>query len=317
MSRIRRNIKGGSKDRVLGKGDDGCVLEGEVSHRECSSFEESLAIQPPPPAHALITKVTTKDAMFRAEWAAAKTLFALDPTQTHFLYPYHACISSIPLSEDTLHACNLPRNARSHVAYLLQMHRRGISLKDMVKQGTKQLTPTQAEDVMHDILAALKLLHYNRQVHGDLHDGNVVVEIDAVTGNARAFLIDFGYLRPLTQEEEVKETKHLVDDILLRSLSSITEGGRFYAFSRADDAIIKKHSFQSVDAIDVRFVAKSARSPASPPSFTRRPLFSQNSPLLSASTVTSATPKRGRKLRFSDDTTSPSSVPKRALLFEG
>ena len=306
---------------VLGVGDDGCVVEGKLESK-CEHMWETLAMrsphQSPSARYQMITKVTTKADMFRKEWNAAKQLARIDPAQEHLLYPFAACEASLEAHANVAATCKLPKLG-SHV-YMLQMNKRGISLKDMA-QRHHRITIAQAETIKEDVIKAVSILHGNGLVHGDLHHGNVVIEADPNGVDARAFLIDFGYLKPIDMQSEVDDTKDLVDRILLDSLSAITEGGRFYAFSPLGN-ILKNHSYMKMAQVDVRFVPSgmqrsmypSPHSPSTTAAANHMQVVTDQRttarPSASPSSASSHKPK-ARRLMFSFD-----SPPPKARLFD-
>lgn len=281
--------KGGNHDiEVIGKGDDGCVLKGVIPSN-CSSMYESLPVPPFNP-NEVITKVATKHSAFEKEWTTAKILHTLDPRQEHMLYPFAACESSLPLDERTFEDCNFNPSDSSKGVFLLQMRFGGKSLKQMKDQG-ETLTPEQAAKVIEDMRAALFKLHSSGYVHGDLHHGNVVVQKNNATGEVKAYLIDFGYFKPITDQDKLTEVKNFLERIILKTVSEIAEGGRFRVLD-VNGMVVKYPSFSSVQDVSYSFVPAFSPVKASPV----RSFLNFGSP--SDPSTSAQTPQRPVKSRF-------------------
>jgi serine/threonine protein kinase len=307
------------RSKIVGVGDDGCVVEGRVpSACEFLSQTLPLPISPTDPAIAsrLITKVTTKRPSFLKEWEAAHRLARVDPDQSRLLYPLAACETRLAPHGDIAEACDLP--PVSDRLFMLQLQRRGRSLKDLVASASRRphLTPEHAEAIRDDVIEAVALLHAHGWAHGDLHSGNVVIELPpttpaspqtsssfAATGRLRAFLIDFAFLKPLDARNEAEDVKDLTDRILLDALSALTPGGKFVPFSARGERV-KRHQYTKITQVDVRFVATNPHASPSP----ARPLFASLPP----STSPSSSGTR-RKPRRALDLSQASPPPKFAL----
>ena len=295
--------KGGSPSntallQVLGKGDDGCVLSGRVK-ADCRAFEETLPVNGMEYVNDTITKVTVKKHVFEKEWAFAHKLHSIDPKQEHLLYPFKACESSIPLDARTYDACNLDPSRASSTLYLLQMRHGGRSLRQLAANKVK-LPPAETTKIIEDVRAALRVLHRNGLVHGDVHDGNIMVDMDDSNMHVRkAYLIDFGYAKDLTTDRQLEDVKDFVKRIVFKTASAITAGGSYISRNFAGD-VIKYPSFQRIDDVHYEF------SPSQTP--VRSPQATTTTTPQSAMATTSSirAPRRGR-LAFEDDASSPSS----------
>lgn len=252
---------------VIGTGKDGCVLKGVLPANCNPEKNESLSI-PSFPRNEVITKVAINENDFKKEWDNAKILHTLDPLQTHFLYPFKKCESSIPLDEKTFNDCKFNKHNSSKKEnsskniFLLEMRYGGKSLKQMKKQGDT-LTREQAHKVIEDVRAALFKLHSEGYVHGDIHHGNVVVWKNDISGEVKAYLIDFGYFKSISDDEKLTEVENFLERIILGTISQITEGGRFRVIG-IDGKIVKYPNFTAVENVSYSFVPAFSPVKASP-----------------------------------------------------
>lgn len=298
MPRGQRSIKskrGGAEAEYVAKGDNGCVLKGDVP-KNCEGSAQSLNVRVEP-TDVLLTKVTPYAKVYEQEWGVAQTLFRIDPQQQYFLYPISVCKSQVALPDHLKAACNFDDSMPIKQLYLMQVKNGGTSLEDMARRG-RTLTRTQAEKVIEDVREGLRVLHNNGLAHGDIHHGNVLVAFDQGTGQVHARIIDFGFLSASTPEKKLSDVKDFLERIILGTLSTITEGGSFKVPSASDETVfVKNPEFQRVDDIRAVFVPKgTGRYVSSQPGASVQETPVQKIRL----SVPASSPVRARKLNFGD-----------------
>lgn len=120
----------------------------------------------------------------------------------------------------------------------------GASLGEYLECFLEGLVPFS---IMEGILAAtaakINTLHEKGYLHGDLHDRNVVVEMDG-DGDFQPFLIDFGLAFHEDESEEDRgmdrsliESMEEDSDRLVEALYALTVGGNYTLIGEARDLI--------------------------------------------------------------------------------
>lgn len=182
---------------VLGKGDDGCVVDGmHTAHSQ-----------------SLVTKIMTDEKKYKQEIEVAKMLAKIDSQQHYLIYPTYNEVRKA--TSDIIGLCGMQGVSEGSNVYLLQMKAAGVSLGKVAKMATPYLTDAEGRKVYADIVGALQVLHAANYIHGDLYADNILILKEK--RGVRAYLIDFTFTKKSTDHSKD------IDDLCTRVLNVLAQ----------------------------------------------------------------------------------------------
>jgi serine/threonine protein kinase len=183
MRRTARRKKGG---RVIAQGKTAKIIDPAIPCKDKRYKMEKY-----------ISRVTKyKRMLISSNTHAMEALKKIDPDQKYFIYPKY-CESGDLLPENIEDGIT---EENKHISEIL--YKGNISWYDYV------LTNKPTEKQLNHLLKAIKLLHSNGIVHGDLHRGNIILMDDNLPR-----LIDFDGTLVNAPKSLIKLEKELVNSI--------------------------------------------------------------------------------------------------------
>ena len=220
------------KRGFIGKGDNACVIADDMLR--CSAVGNVST--------TMITRIAKNSEEWRNEVAMASMLSKVDKEQEYLIYPAAWCIIQMTQEIKEQYAkyeakCGM-QLSRDGRLYLTELKHGGKSLEVLQEAGGRILTGEQAEQVWSCVLSGLALLHVNNMSHGDVHHGNITIQVDDESNTARAFLIDIGG-SGRTMHDDMKD---LVKNVLSSILRITDAKSEFYRWMKRIRGKLEKKS---------------------------------------------------------------------------
>jgi len=197
--------------KVINSGDNGWIVEGLQCSPDLGETDKiHLMDNATEYKGPVVTKIVISDTIFQKDVQNTHNLYSLDPQQLHFVYPIAFCKSHVTdymkQSIDKLQHIN--------TVNVMIMPDGGMSLK----QYNASFTEPEAKKIISDIQDALAILHGRNLAHGDLHDGNVLIDKDE-TGRIRARLIDCDNMYPENKQRDIDDFGTLILETIAAQVS--------------------------------------------------------------------------------------------------
>jgi tRNA A-37 threonylcarbamoyl transferase component Bud32 len=200
---LRKTRKGG---KVLAQGHFAAILDPPIACRDGRDMSKYVT---------RISKRNLKeDVVSRNHPRLIRKLKEIDPNQKYFFYPEH-CEPGILSEENKLDGVTYKSKKNSEIVLKgsdvwnpdLRKTRSWTAFLKLKSKGKKLPMPEKSKEQIDHLYKAIKVMHENGIVHGDLHGKNVIMADDGLPR-----IIDFGNAVVDAPESLIEEENLSIED---------------------------------------------------------------------------------------------------------
>lgn len=203
VKKLRKTRRGG---KILAKGHYAAVIDPAIPCRDGRDMSKYVS---------RVSKRNLKeDIVSRNHPRLIKKLKEIDPSQKYFYYPEH-CEPGVLLDDNKLDGVTYKSKKNSEIVLKgsdvwnpdTRKTRSWTAFLKGKSKGKKLSMPEKSKEQIDHLYKAIKILHENGIVHGDLHGKNVIMADDDMPR-----IIDFGNSIVDAPESEIENERQYIED---------------------------------------------------------------------------------------------------------